>query len=165
MKILIIALNLFFIISNSITDKSVDGISIGMKVEEFLEVANKKHEVKKETINLEGDDYPIYNVYENEELIYSIELGTEERLVWRIWLYSEEYKTEYGIGVGNTLGELKSKYKVKDYSIGEGKIAVFVEEIDVSFMLDSRQIPREWWKDMSYETLSDNVVIDFIIIT
>ena len=165
MKTIFIILGLFFIFSSSIKDRELDGISIGMTVEDFLKVTNEKYSVKKETISLEGLESSIYNVYENEEIIYAVELGMEERLVWRIWLYSVKFKTEKGIGIGNTLGELRENYTIKSYSVGEGKIAVFVEEIAVSFLLDSRQIPREWWSEMKYANLNDNVVIDLIIFT
>lgn len=165
MKTIFIILGLFFIFTNSIKDRELDGISIGMTVEDFLKVANDKYSVKKEMISLEGMESSIYNVYENEELIYAVELGMEEKLVWRIWLYSEKFNTEKGIGIGSSLGELRDNYTIKSYNVGEGKISVRVEEIEVSFLLDSRQVPRDWWSDMEYDNLNDNVTIDLIIFT
>ena len=135
-----------------------------MKISDFLKSKNEEYNVKKETINLEGDDYPIFNVYENSELIYAVEPDEKGEKVWRIWLYGQKFKTELGIGVGNTLGDLKNKYTIDDISTAEGSVFVLVKEIEVGFELDGSKIPREWWSEIKFEELENDLPISLILI-
>ncbi|WP_299892342.1 hypothetical protein [uncultured Lacinutrix sp.] len=164
MKILNIIILFLFVNSGIIGNDSVDSVKIGMDISKFLESKSGIYEVKEETISLEGDDYSIFNVYENTELIYAVEPEETVKKVWRIWLYSKKFKTDLGIGVGNTLGDLKEKYTVEEISTGEGNVAVIVKEIEVSFLLDTSQIPREWWNEIKMEELENDLPIGLIII-
>lgn len=147
-----------------IENDCVDNVKIGMKISDFLESKNIAYNVKKETISLEGDDYPIFNVYQNSELIYVVEPDEKGEKVWRIWLYGQKFKTELGIGVGNTLADLKNKYTIDDIIAAEGSVFVLVKEIEVSFELDGSKIPREWWNEMKVEELQNNLPLSLIII-
>ena len=164
MKILTIISLLLLTDFGMIKNDSVDNVKIGMKISDFLQTKSKVYNVKEETISLEGDDYPIFNVYENTELIYAVEPDEKGEKVWRIWLYGQKFKTDLGIGVGNTLGELKSKYTISDMSTAEGGVFIFVEEIEVGFELDVSKIPREWWNEIEFEKLKNNLPIRLIII-
>ena len=50
-----------------------DGVVIGEKINDFITEVNQRYSVKKESINMEGDDYIIYNVYEDGRKLYSVE--------------------------------------------------------------------------------------------
>ena len=164
MKILNLIILLLFVNYGFIENDSVDNVKIGMKISDFLKSKNEEYNVKKETINLEGDDYPIFNVYENSELIYAVEPDEKGEKVWRIWLYGQKFKTELGIGVGNTLGDLKNKYTIDDISTAEGSVFVLVKEIEVGFELDGSKIPREWWSEIKFEELENDLLISLILI-
>lgn len=164
MKILNLIILLLFVNYGFIENDSVDNVKIGMKISDFLKSKNEEYNVKKETINLEGDDYPIFNVYENSELIYAVEPDEKGEKVWRIWLYGQKFKTELGIGVGNTLGDLKNKYTIDDISTAEGSVFVLVKEIEVGFELDGSKIPREWWNEIKFEELENDLLISLILI-
>ena len=164
MKILKIITLFLFVNSGSIETDCVDDVKIGMKISEFLETKNKIYIIKEDTINLEGDDYPIFNVYENSELIYAVEPDETESKVWRIWLYGKRFKTETGIGIGNTFADLKEKYTITDMSTAEGSVVISVKEIEVGFELDASQIPREWWNEIKMEDLKSDLPITLIII-
>ena len=164
MKILNLIILLLFVNYGFIENDSVDNVKIGMKISDFLKSKNEEYNVKKETINLEGDDYPIFNVYENSELIYAVEPDEKGEKVWRIWLYGQKFKTELGIGVGNTLGDLKNKYTIDDMSTAEGSVFILVKEIEVGFELDGSKIPREWWNEIKFEELENDLLISLILI-
>ena len=164
MKILNLIILLLFVNYGFIENDSVDNVKIGMKISDFLKSKNEEYNVKKETINLEGDDYPIFNVYENSELIYAVEPDEKGEKVWRIWLYGQKFKTELGIGVGNTLGDLKNKYTIDDMSTAEGSVFILVKEIEVGFELDGSKIPREWWSEIKFEELENDLPISLILI-
>jgi len=165
MKILLY-LSLFLLIQdNLITDKSVDGVNIGKEINKFISEVKSKYSVKKEKFMLEGDSYDIYNVYENGNKIYSVEPAENKAIIYRIWIYSSKFKTKEGIGVGSTLGDLKSKYHIKFITTeGEGGIAVSVKECDVCFILDNSKLPQNWWDKMDTKILPDNITIAEIII-
>jgi hypothetical protein len=167
MKILTISLISFLYTAGLIESGSIDGIKIGMSINEFLNIRKEQYIVKKEKIQLEGDEYDIYNVYQNGKKVYAIEPDCEKECkIWRIWVYGRDFKTKEGIGVGSTLSDLKGKYTIKELSIeGEGGVAIFVKEIDVTFFLDSTKIPETWWTNQNISSLNDQLVIDMIIIT
>ncbi|WP_431162768.1 hypothetical protein [Flagellimonas beolgyonensis] len=164
MKFAPILILLLFANSNIIKNDSVDEVKLGMDISDFLNTKSPLYQIKKETLNLEGDDYPIFNVYENSELIYAVEPNENGEKVWRIWLYGQRFKTDSGIGVGNTLGDLRNEYTISDISTAEGSIVVFVNEIEVGFDLRVSQVDIEWWNNMNLEELNDNIKIDLIII-
>ncbi|QDO94248.1 hypothetical protein FNB79_09780 [Formosa sediminum] len=164
MKILNLIILLLFVNYEFIENDSVDNVKIGMEISDFLESKNKEYNIKKETISLEGDDYDIFNVYENSKLIYAVEPDEKGEKVWRIWLYGQKFKTELGIGVGNTLADLKNKYTIDDMSTAEGAVFILVKEIEVGFELDGSKIPREWWNEMKLEELKNDLPISLIII-
>ena len=146
MKTLMTILSFLLLISCVNKSDAIDGVKIGMPINEFLEIKKDNRIVKKEIISLEGDDYDIYNIYRNNEILYAVEPQCEEECtVWRIWVYSKEFKTKEGVGIGNKLGDLKKKYTLKDVITGEGSVAILVEEINLSFILDSLEIPDSWW--------------------
>ena len=164
MKLLKLILVTLLINSGLIENDCVDNVKIGMEISDFLKSKNKVYNIKEEIISLEGDDYPIYNVYNNSELIYAVEPDVKGEKVWRIWLYEPKFKTKLGIGVGNTLRELKNKYTVDTITTAEGRVFVLVKEIDISFELDGSKIPREWWDEINLEELNMDIPISLIII-
>ena len=164
MKILTI-ISLFLVLNSGIIENDcVDNVKIGMDISEFLKNKSNIYNVKNETISLEGDENTIYNVYNNSELIYAVEPNETGKKVWRIWLYGKDFKTEFGIGVGNTLGDLKEKYKIQEIITGEGNVAVIVKEIKVSFLLNTSEIPKDWWDEMKMDELKNDLSIELIII-
>ena len=97
-------------------------------------------------------------------MIYAVEPDEKGEKVWRIWLYGKRFKTELGIGVGNTLADLKNKYTIDDMSTAEGAVFILVKEIEVGFELDGSKISREWWNEMKLEELKNDLPISLIII-
>lgn len=164
MKIASIFILFLLASSQIIKNDSVDDVTLGMEISEFLKTKSPVYEIKEETISLEGDDFPIFNVYENSALIYAVEPDEKVEKVWRVWIYGRKFKTDSGIGVGNTLGDLRNNYTITDMSTAEGSIVILVNEIEVAFDLKVSQVDIEWWKEMRLEDLEDNIQIDLIII-
>lgn len=165
MILILIIIISFFQNQGIITSNSLDEIKIGMLIDDFYRFTDTSLTIKKESIKLEGDLYDIYNVYSKDTLVFAVEPDCEDICkIWRIWLYSPHYKTMEGIGVGNTLGDLKEKYTIKSFNSEEGSVSVSVEQIDLGFQMDSKNIPDTWWSNQSLKGLSDSLKIDLIII-
>lgn len=164
MKIFIVIALFLFVNPKVIESDGVDNVKIGMDVSEFLENKSKIYNVKEKKVNFEGDVYLVFNVYENSELIYMVEPDEPDKKVWRIQVYGKKFKTDIGIGVGNTLEDLKEKYTITEISTEEGNLIVFVEGIDVGFSLNTSEIPTEWWDKRNMEDLQNNLKIELIII-
>lgn len=149
-----------------ITNKSVDGVIIGEKIADFISEIRQRYSVKKEKIQLEGDSYDIYNVYDKGQKIYSVEPNTDKPdIIDRIWVYGTKFKTEKGIGVGSTLAEIKSKYHVESISTeGEGGLSVTVKEISIGIIMDNSKLPENWWDKMDNKEIPENLPIEEIII-
>lgn len=145
-----------------IKSKSIGEIKLGMPIDDFLKLSLENKTIKKELINLEGDDYNIYNIYEHGQVIYAVE--PDEEKVWRIWIYSGKLKTKKGIGIGNTLKDIRTHYQVKEFVVAEGQVAIIVENYEFSFLLESGEIPENWWSNQKIDTLSDNLKVGLIII-
>lgn len=57
-------------------------------------------------------------------------------VVWRIAVTNPNVRTEKGIGVGSSVGELRSHYAIAGVGSGEGRVFVRVDELSASFELD-----------------------------
>ncbi len=93
------------------------------------------------------------------------EIGCQEGwVVSRVSVYDRRFKTDEGIGVGSTLGDLRKFYTV-DW-IAPGEIGVFarVEELAMSFALDKTKIPQEWYQTEDQTLIPDSVEVVSILI-
>ena len=143
------------------TTISENAIYVGQPINDFVSLTEQFYNVKKETISLEGDDYDIYNVYENGQILFGVEPNFDKpNTAWRIWIYSSDLKTEKGIGVGSTLADIKMKYQVENIGTEEG-LNVQVKDISVGFLMDNSKI---WWDNMENEEVFKNIPIRKMVI-
>ncbi len=68
MKIFFVLVSILLFTNDIIKTDSIDGVKIGMSIQEFLKIKKENRIVKKEKISLEGDDYDIYNVYKDKKI-------------------------------------------------------------------------------------------------
>ena len=147
-----------------ITSNSVDGVVIGKNIQDFITKVQQRYSVKKETMNMEDDDYVIYNVYEDRRKLYSVEPDFDNPdVIYRIWVYDSICKTKEGIGVNSSLADIKSKYTIEYISTEEG-LSIHVKEIPVAFIPDESKLPDNWWIKTDYKKLPDDLPIKEIII-
>ncbi|MCL2101161.1 MAG: hypothetical protein FWH22_05550 [Fibromonadales bacterium] len=141
-----------------------NGVYIGQPLSEFISIFEKQYKVVKGVISLEGDDYPAYDVFENDELLFQVELHPDRlETAHRIWIYSPQIKTQKGIGVGSTYGELKSKYNIAWVS-EEGGLNVWVEGLSALFRMTG-EFPEDFdWSWLDKESMPKNLTVQEIML-
>ncbi|MBK8625103.1 MAG: hypothetical protein IPN86_05960 [Saprospiraceae bacterium] len=99
--------------------QSIQGIKIGMPIDDALKILNKKHIVEKKKVTA-FDDEPTSYEYEvankKNERLFTFNAGYErnnKNKVFRIVLTNPTYVTPEGIKVGMNVKELKTKTKLK----------------------------------------------------
>lgn len=86
-------------------------------------------------------------------------------VVGRITVYDSRFKTDKGIGVGSTLGEIRRDYKVDSIGFGEGPLFAHVEQFGMSFALDYARPPREWYSTHNPKLIPDTARVVSILLT
>ena len=152
---------------NIIYKHSIGNIKVGLSISDFQKEIEKSNRIiKREFINLEGDDYEVYSVYDNSEVLYKVEPDCDsECYVWRIWIYDESLKTEKGVGVGSSLGDILDNYKI-DYLSTEEGIVIVPKNFGFSFTLRTGRLSSEWWSNPTIDKLDKNkTIVSEIILT
>jgi hypothetical protein len=86
-------------------------------------------------------------------------------IVGRITVNDPQLKTNVGIGVGSTLGEIRRWYKVDWITFGEGPLVARVEEIQMSFALDYSMPSEEWYRTHDQALIPDTSRVISVLLT
>jgi len=196
MKILIVIFSIFISTQDSVDYYSFDGIKVSMTINEFMNICkNEKKPIiaamRKDVNRICGNLFKVYEgpsfsskvLYEvvpyfNKESI-NIEFAVNNSnacTVGQIYVFSNDFKTREGIVTGNTLGDLKSTYTLKEFVtekaciansgriVEEEKVGIKVEETKLVFYLEQSKIPRSWRKNPTLDGLSNDLKIYMICI-
>ena len=92
--------------------------------------------------------------------------GRGDLTVWRVEIRDPAFRTVKGIGVGSTVGELRSAYRLDSVLSGEGNVVIRVEELAASFNL-AQPGPggSELWRIRDPESVPDSVKIASVLLT
>jgi hypothetical protein len=86
-------------------------------------------------------------------------------VVGRISVNDSRFKTNAGIGVGSSLGEIRRIYKVNWIAFGEGPLVARVDEMGMSFALDYATPPKEWFATHDPALIPDSARAVSILLT
>jgi hypothetical protein len=152
----------------------VGEIKVGMRPDDIYAICGKQF-TRIVDLQLEGMYSPAIELFKTEskknnpEVIF--ELNQDK--VYRIKVRSPQYKTDKGIGVGSTFGDLRRVYGIKDPKQiawgAEGFFGVVIKELGMSFRLDvyntmtAAQINRIY-KSPDPKWIPDHTTIDRILV-
>ena len=144
-------------------------IEIGMGVDDLYAKIGQER-AKLVDLHSEGFFAPALEICLNRDqptkpsLAAEIEGRGKSYTVWRISVYDARFKTDKGVGVGSTLGDVRRNYKVNWIAAGEGSVMARAEEIGMSFSLDIAKIPDQWYKTRNPSSIPDDVRVIAILI-
>lgn len=84
--------------------------------------------------------------------------------VWRIQVRDPMFETAAGIGVGDTVADLRATYAAERLIGGEGNVGFRVEELGATFLLDTDGADG-WTLSLDAEQVPDDVAIRQILLT
>ena len=145
-----------------ISDGKVGKLEINMDAAKLCSIfPAEKMKVKKSSSG--DDEYATYKIYgDNKKLAIEIEsLCADICMVSRISVFSPQYKTLSGVGVGSSFAEVKKNFSMKYIIGGEGNnIMIYVKEFrDVAFLVRATDKTVQYGKP--YDT-SEILDTDFI---
>jgi len=125
--------------------ETLEGIKIGMPINDALKILNKKHHVEKFKIPV-MDDEPIsyeYVVFDNmtkKETLFTFNGGHNKKnmdYIFRIVIKNPKYKTPEGTCVGMNVKELKLKADLKsaDFNFQDG-LYILSSRFDGGYWID-----------------------------
>jgi hypothetical protein len=143
-------------------------LTIGMSVDEVFEVYSRD-DIDLVDLNLEGGFTPALEIYiegghDNGPSLQAEYTLKDWWVIWRITVPDDRFRTEEGIGVGSTMGDIREHYKVSQAGVGEGGIGVYVAELEMGFGLaiDLMDLPDGWQKAGDPDKIPDSTVINSV---
>jgi hypothetical protein len=107
-----------------ITGNSIGRVKLGQRKEEVI-ASYRDRQVKEVDLFLEGMPAPAVQVYDQGALLLTAELDLDKGTVYRISTRNQRFRTKEDIGVGSTIGAVKSKYGAPE-SVGQGEGELYV---------------------------------------
>ncbi|MBN1893905.1 hypothetical protein JW906_05400 [bacterium] len=94
-----------------------------------------------------------------------VEIGWNEGwTVSRITVTDARFRTDKGIGPGSTLGELRKSHGVDRIGFGEGGLVAGVDALDLSFMLDRKEVPQKWYATRDPALIPDSAQVVKVLV-
>ncbi|HJR43200.1 MAG TPA: hypothetical protein VJ812_14000 [Gemmatimonadaceae bacterium] len=83
-------------------------------------------------------------VHFGDHRVIAVSTGTADTSIIRVIVHDSAFATPEGIGVGSTIGEMRSLYPVLSYARGEGNLVVTIPSLPgISFAYDGRGLPED----------------------
>jgi hypothetical protein len=83
-------------------------------------------------------------VYFGDHRVIAVSTGTADTSITRLIVDDRAFTTPQGIGVGSTIGEMRSLYPVLSYARGEGNLVVSIPTLPgISFAYDGTGLPDD----------------------
>lgn len=128
-----LCLGFSFALAQELKPGRVDRVTIGMGVDDFIALYSQE-DIDLIDLQLEALFSPTFQYSTGKNPILQAEIDCD--YIWRIRVFSDQFKTEKGIGVNSTFDQLKRAYKIDAIDSGETNVFAIVRELSMSFALD-----------------------------
>lgn len=137
------------------------GISTGQLFEKYDRKLTKLTDLK-----IEGKYSPAIAVFLSDEGFNKPALFAEidNGKIFRFHVYNARFKTNDGIGVDSTLGDIRKSYNIDAIGYAEGKIYALVDSLEMSFEINYADIPKKCIEAEDYTLVPDSAAIVSVLV-
>jgi hypothetical protein len=155
--------------------KSIEGIRIGMPIDDAVKLANKNYFALKSKIlgyddSAQDYEYIVYTNKSKKESLFTFNAGQDKKTmnkVFRIVIKNPKYSTQEGIRVGMSMKELNEKGRLKsaDFNNNDG-LYIFSDKFDGGYWMyvDMKKYSSYNFDNPKINTLPEGIKIKGIII-
>ena len=140
-------------------------VKIGVRVDELYSKVGRQNTMLVDKLT-EGYFSPVIELFLGPDTKHpSMEATVGSGFtIANITVFDSAFKTDNGIGVGSTLGDIRRKYKVDWIDFGEGPLFARVEAIGMSFALDYSNPSAEWYQTRNMNLIPDKAKVRSILL-
>jgi hypothetical protein len=150
-------------ISYTLSRSTAGNVSLGMDANRLQQIFGADN-VRKNTITNEGIPSEVIDIYHDGSHILRIDADCPNPCrIQRITVMNSRFRTNEGIGIGSTVGELKNHYKIDRVLLGEGRVYARVESLNASFRLNTSKINIDITRPLDISRLPDNMEIEGLL--
>jgi len=126
-----------------IKPERVGFITIGDDIEQMRQTIPAGFTIKDTTLQQEGTEATAYIIRaEAHSKGFLVEQQCNPTCnVWRLNVQSDKYKTPKGIAVGANYRQVQKAHPISTVTLADGGLVAVAKEGDISFVLDTEQIP------------------------
>lgn len=140
-------------------------LKVGMTVDELLTIFGRR-DTDLVDLYREGSFTPAIEIKlensDNRKPSLVAEFKGERHWIWLIIINDKRFKTDKGIGIGSSLGDLRKAYIVNRIDWGEMGFFARVKDEKMFFIFDNLVPPPEWYKERNPELMPDDAIISAI---
>lgn len=147
----------------------VGGVAVGDTVQ-ALEAAYAEDRRRAVDLRLEGMPAPALELMPQgaqrpDALVAELIEQDGVQRVYRIQVRDSAIETRRGVGVGDTVGDLRASHPPDRLIGGEGNVGLRVEALAATFLLDGDRVQPEWRRTNDPDAVPDDVTIRRILLT
>ncbi|MBC3539883.1 hypothetical protein ACFSC6_05180 [Rufibacter sediminis] len=150
----------------SLQSGQAGAVKIGMSID-ALKQAYGQNKLREVDHTLEGTTTKAYEVLgerHRPDLRVEQECAGTACKVSRITVLNPAFKTQNGLGIGSTFGELQKSFRISRVGTGEGNFVAIAEDVKMSFVLDMRGIPATRWANMQVKDVPATTLVSGVML-
>jgi hypothetical protein len=151
----------------AISKERAGNLTIDMPINNIFSYYNKAN-ISKSVYTSEGQKYEAYFIKTSRDTSRYLRIDpicSDSCKIWRIKVSDKRYKTRSGLGIGSSVGEIKSYHFIDWVGNTPDGPAFGLERLGIIFLIDSTGLSPSMRKDMDLENLADSTKVTGIVIT
>ncbi|MBN1293202.1 MAG: hypothetical protein JXB48_15295 [Candidatus Latescibacteria bacterium] len=140
-------------------------LKIGMTVDELFTIYGLR-DTDLVDLYIEGSFTPAIEIYlqtgDNRKPSLVAEFRGDRHRIWLININDKRFKTDKGIGIGSSLGDVRKAYTVNRIDWGERGFFARVDDVRMTVIFDNLVPPPEWYEEKNPDLMPDDAIISTI---